>query len=384
MGGALPLLVAADGTRSPYWYANLMWRAEDRRLESLVEYEARVRDDLHRFRTTFEPLLGVPLDVFAYPSGEFGQNGPLASDGDALTRLEAGHSNSRAFGPIFARVLASEGFRAAFAVAVPGAVHAASRQDGPYLFPRIGIGAEFDPKLLDTIASDGIELPEIAANDTFADCMALASENGHLLTASVNRPELFRLTSDGRVQGDFIVPELLADRSGKPALISALVERGNDVTVLQQSGWWAGATPYLTRLHIDGAHTTVAARDALPASLHWSVGAITLHDRLVAMTDEGRFYDVARPNDGPLFTIALAPTDVRHARFAGPILVRGRLLVYDRMLSALEEIDERGSVLGKAAPAGDIRALASSDDDVLVVDWTAKRRVVRRLRLING
>ena len=381
--GTLP--VAADAPKSPYWYANLMWLANEHRLETLGEYELRIASDLHHFRTTFEPLLGTRLDVFAYPSGEFGQDDKLAIGGNPLTRLEAGHSNSRDLEPIFARVLAREGMRAAFAVDVPGMVHAASVQDGPYAFPRIGVGATFDPTILDTIASDGIELPEIASDDTFADCMAVTTAGDDLITASVRRPDFFRLAASGRLRATFAVPDLLDDRRGQPALVSAIVAHGSDVTALQQAGWWPGATPYVTRVHVTaGGRATVVRRDALPANLNWSVGAIERDGKLIAMTDEGRFYDVADARGAPLFSVALASGD-RHARFTGPAIVRGRTFVYDRIAASLEEIDARGNVLATTPLKGDIRALGSrADDELLAVDWTAKRRIVRRFRLSDG
>lgn len=374
--GNLP--VAADGRTSPYWYGNLMWRAADGRLETLAEYEARIADDLHHFRSTFEPLLKTRLDVFAYPSGEYGQNGALTPGGNPSTRLEAGHSNSRDLTNVLTRVLAHEGFRAAFAVAVPGAVHAASPQDGPYTFPRIGVGSRFDPAILDAIATEGFELPEITSADTFADCTTLVHANDRYLTASVGRPELFQLAEDGRPRATIDVPQLLDDRRNEPALVSALIARGNDVTVLQQAGWWPAATPYLTKITLADGRATVVAREALPANLNWTVGAIERDGKLVAMTDEGRFYDVADARGAPLFSVALAAGE-RHARFVGPAVVRGRTFVVDRTLAMLEEIDARGEVLATSALGGDVRAIASrGTSELLAVDWAAQRRIVRR------
>lgn len=377
------LAVSADGPKSPYWYGNLMWLPAEHRLETLGEYERRIAADLHQFRTTFEPLLGTRLDVFAYPSGEFGQNGLLAAGGNPLTRLEAGHSNSHDLGPIFARVLAHEGMRAAFAVNVPGMVHAASEQDGPFAFPRIGVGATFNPAILDTIASDGIELPEIASDDSFADCMAVTSASGDFITASALRPDIFRLAASGRVRATFTIPELLGDRPGQPALVSALVARDDDVTIFQQAGWWPGAVPYLTHVHVSGQRATIARRDALPENLNWSVGAIERDGKLIAMTDEGRFYDVADARGAPLLTVALASGD-RHTRFTGPAIVHGRMFVYDRIAASLEEIDARGNVIATTPLVGDIRALGSrAEDELVAVDWTAKRRILRRFRVSN-
>ena len=381
--GHAPLQIAADGTRTPYWYANLAWRPADDRFETLDEFAARVRDDLRRFRTTFEPLLGVRTDVFAFPSGEFGQNGPLAPGGNALARIEAGHSNARGLEPIVLAALASEGYRAAFAVAVPGSVHVASPQDGPYTFPRIGVGADFDASVLDTIATDGIELPEIATNDTFADCMALASDDGALLTASSQQPELFRLTRDGRIAREVSVDALLADRAGHPALVSALVASGSDVTVVQQAGWWPGATAYTTRLHFDDRGASVAARTALPQRLHWPVGAIVRDGRIITMDDEGRFFDLDRASE-PLFSVAIAAGESRHARFVGPALIGARLFVYDRTLGTLDELDPHGAVIGATPLGGDLRALGSDGGDLLVIDASAKRRIVHRFRLADA
>ena len=379
--GNLP--IAADGTTSPYWYGNLMWRAGDARLETLDEYAARIGDDLHHFRTTFEPLLKTRLDVFAYPSGEFGQNGALTPGGNPQTRLEAGHSNSRDLADIFTRVLAREGFRAAFAVAVPGAVHAASPQDGPYTYPRIGVGSHFDPAILDTIANDGIELPEITSDDSFADCKALVVAHRDYLAASTQRAELFDIGEDGRRHDTFELPALLGDRPGRPALISALVVHDGDVRIFQQAGWWPGATAYLTDVTLTPGRATIARREALPPNLNWTVGAIERDGKLVAMTDEGRFYDVDDARGAPLFSTALASGD-RHERYAGLAIVGGRTFVYDRTLASLEEIDARGDVVATRKIGGDIRSIAAQGSDrLLAVDWQNARRTLRRFSLAH-
>ncbi len=381
--GHTPLVVAADGTKSPYWYANLMWRSRDGRLETPIEYDARIRADLHRFRTTFEPLLHTTLDVFAYPSGEFGQNGPLAPGGNPLARLEAGHSNAPDLRPIFLHALASEGYRSAFAVAVPGVVHAASPQDGPYAFPRIGVGADFDPAILDTVASAGIELPEIDHGDTFADCLAIAPVGSGLLVASTQQPEFFSLAENGRDLGNLTIPALLADRPGHPALVAALVPQGDELTVLQQAGWWPGATAFVTRLKLTAATATVLAREPLPSRLRWPVGAVADGHRILAMDDGGRVFDLAHAADGPIFSVAVAAGDIRNGRFAGPALIGERLFVFDRIQRMIDEIDRHGAILARAALGGDIRALSSDGDDLLAVDASSKRRVVRRLRLAD-
>ncbi|GAC1493953.1 MAG: hypothetical protein NVS1B2_09760 [Vulcanimicrobiaceae bacterium] len=381
--GHSPLPISA-GTTSPYWYANLMWLSAENRLETLAEFEARIRADLRHFRATFEPLLQTKFDVFAYPSGEFGQNDALADGGNPATREYAGHSNSHDIKSALSRVLSSEGVRAAFAVDIPGAVHAASAQDGPYQFPRIGVGAHFDPAILDSVASDGIELPEITSDDTFADCLAIANTNGDYFVASNRRPEIYHLSHDGRLRDTYAIPSLLDDRSGRPTLVSALVSHGDDVTILQQAGWWPGARAYITQIHFAHNRPVVDGREPLPPALNWNVGAIERDGKILAMTDEGRFYDVANARGAPLFSVALAGGS-RHERFAGPTVINGRTFVYDRALALLEEIDATGDVIATGTLRGDVRALASrGKSELIAVDWTAKRRVALRFRLADG
>jgi peptidoglycan/xylan/chitin deacetylase (PgdA/CDA1 family) len=382
--GHSEVTIDAAGTRVPYWYANLAWLPDRQRLETVAEYEARIRADLRRFRTTFERRLGARIDVFAYPSGEYGENPALPPGANPLTHLNAGHSNSAALTDAFFDALKAEGFRAAFAVSVPGGTHAAAPQDGPYAFPRLGVGAEFDPAALGALDAHDVELPEVASNDTYGDCASLATDDRGLWTASSSVPEIYRLDPDGRVVRDLTLPQLAADRAAEPALISAIGVRAPDeLAIFQQAGWWRGGTPYLNDVAIDGRGATIVSRTPLPSVLNWTVGAVILDGRIVAMTDEGRFYDVADPG-APLFSVALSPDVPRGRRFAGPALIGDRIFVADRVLHRLDELDRSGAVIASAPLDGNVRALGARGDQLIVVDWQAQRRVLRRFVLVGA
>jgi hypothetical protein len=373
------LVVDASGTSIPYWYANLAWLPDQGRLETRPEFEERIRADLHRFKTTFEPIIHEKIDSFAFPSGEFGQNGPLAPGGNPRTRLEAGHSNAGDLTPLLRDALGKEGYTSAFAVSLPGGSHAASLQDDILALPRLGIGAEFTIDSLHNLTEDAIELPEIAPNDTFADPGPLAFQGGKLWTASSSRPRLYRLSRTGRIEATWRIPELMEGRGSNPSLISGILPSEQGLVIVQKAGWGVGASPCLTRVRFEGERPVIVERRRLAKAASWLVGVTELDGRGIGMTDEGRFIDLQ--SGSVLFSLALADTFERHGRFAGPIVVGDALLVYDRMEHEVLSIRRDGAVIESAPLRGDVRNLATGPDGFFTVDWSDRRHIVRYYRL---
>jgi peptidoglycan/xylan/chitin deacetylase (PgdA/CDA1 family) len=372
------VVVDAAGTRNPYWYANLAWLPQAGRLETLDEFEARVRNDLTHFRTAFEGPLDESIHVFAYPSGEFGQNAALPPGGDPKTRLEAGHSDAPGLTPkLFAAVRAA-GFDAAFAVSIPGDVAPADRSNDLLALPRLGVGADFTIASLDALATTGLPLPEIV-DGHFTDPGPIAAlPDGFILAASA-APELYRLDLDGRVLATYAIPALLDDRPGKPALISGVAASGGDVIVVQQAGTWPGATPRFTRLHLDAAGAHVLERRALPPAMNWLVGIAPVRGAILGMTDDGALFDVV--TGAAYARVALAdPAAPRSNRFAGPLTVDGNVAVYDRVERALVVLDAASAPAGSIALGSDLRNFAATQDGFAAVDWADNRHILRRWR----
>ncbi|MGH7729225.1 MAG: hypothetical protein ACREM2_10635, partial [Vulcanimicrobiaceae bacterium] len=336
--------------------------------------------DLAHFRAVFEPALGTKLDVFAYPSGEFGQDASLAPGGDPNTLLGAGHSNASGLTPLLFWALRTDGFRAALAVSLPGEAHAASRQDRAYALPRLGIGATSSFASVTALHTDGFELPGITSSDRIPDFGPLAADGDGYVSAAHATPTLVRLAADGRIEQTYQLPALLADRPGRPALISALVALGGRrFAILQQAGWWPGATPQETIVADRGDRLAMLARNPLPATLNWTVGACRWNGRLVAMTDEGRIYDLV--SGSLLVTIPVGADSVRHDRFAGPAVAAGNLYVYDRHRRALRIFAAAGNELASDPLGGEIRQLLGDGDLLLAVDWSDMRHIVRRFEI---
>ena len=375
------IVIDANGTRNPYWYANLMYLPDQHRLETRAEFEERIRADLRHFKQAFNAKLG-PIHVFAYPSGEFGQNSALLTGGDPKAKLEAGHSDAPDLTPLLFDALEKEGYDAAFAVSIPGVAHPASRENSIYALPRIGVGADFTFASIDRLQITGAELPEIS-RDVFDDPGPIAAVPDGLLVASTSLPQIFRLDSNGRVLATYYVDALLDDRRGNPSLISALIPTSDGVQVVQQAGWWANAAPKLTRLRLGSAGAEVAARGSLPANLNWLVGATTHQSKLVGMTDDGTLYDVATAK--ALATIQLPDPDdheKRQNRFAGPVVIGGSLSVYDRTKRVLLQVDDRGRATPLFTLSGDLRNFSSAGEQLLAVDWSDNRHVLQRYNIV--
>jgi len=378
------IVVDAAGTRTPYWYANLAWLPDKARLETASEFEARVREDLHTFRATFEPKLGIRIHMFAYPSGEFGQNDALQAGGDPLTKLEAGHSNARGLTPLLFDALQKEGYEMAFSVSIPGDTVGAERANSLFAIPRLGAGAGFTFTSVDKLATAGTILPEIV-HDRFTSPGPLAIfGSGRLLLASTQQPNLFELGPDGRLDAQWEIPELLSDRRTFPTLISAVIpEDDGTASVVQQAGWWPNATPQVTRVKLAASGTaTVISRTALPSALNWLVGVTSYGGKRIGMTDSGDL--LTFPAGIRLGSIALeTKATERQNRFAGPFLSSGALTVYDRTARELLTIDERGAVLAHSSLDGDLRNFTSLGDKLYAVDFANKRHILMQYRVSN-
>lgn len=372
------ILIDAAGTKNPYWYANLAWLPDRHRLETKAEFAARIKADLRHFRSAFEAPLQTRLHVFAYPSGEFGQNAPLPPRGDRRARLEAGHSNADGLEPVLFAALRSAGFDAALAVSIPGDVAPASRANDILALPRLGVGADFTVAALDALATDGFPLPEIIAA-RFSDPGPIAAAGDGYVLASVADPVLYRLDRFGTVVGTWTIPELLDDRTGKPALIAGLAVDGDTVTVYQQAGTWPGATPRITLIQLTGTKARIISRAALPPALNWLVGIAPFDGTLVGTTDDGQLYDLA---DGKFRARVVLPPDSasRAGRFAGPLVIDGGLAVYDRAARQLLVLDSSGAPQRSVPLTGDLRNFTATTDGFTAVDWSNERHIALHWR----
>jgi hypothetical protein len=82
--------------------------------------------------------------------------------------------------------------------------------------------------------------------------------------------------------------------------------------------------------------------------------------------------------------VALSPDVPRGRRFAGPALIGDRIFVADRVLHRLDELDRGGAVIASAPLDGNVRALGARGDQLIVVDWQAQRRVLRRFVVVGA
>jgi len=375
------IVVDANGTKNPYWYANLMYLPEQHRLETHAEFEERIRADLHHFKQAFEPKLG-PIVSFAYPSGEFGQNSALLKGGDPKAKLEAGHSNAADLTPLLFDALRKEGYATAFAVSIPGVAHPASLENSLYALPRVGVGADFKIAAIDILQISGAELPEIS-HDVFDDPGPIAAAGDGVYVASTVLPQIFKLDAHGRVTNAYYVDALLDDRHGNPSLISALIPLSDGVEVIQQAGWWAGAAPKLTRLRLTSSGAEVVESKVLPNGLSWLVGVTPFKSTQIGMTDDGHLFDVTTAK--PIATVQLpdpADREKRQNRFAGPVVIADRLVVYDRTRRMLLQIDDGGKATPIFALTGDVRNLAAAGAVLLTVDWSDDRHVLQRYDVV--
>ena len=206
--------------------------------------------------------------------------------------------------------------------------------------PRIGVGADFTFASIEALQTGGAELPEIS-RDRFDDPGPVAALADGVYAASTTLPEIYKLDVHGRVLGSWYVAGLLDDRPGNPSLISALLPLDDGVQVIQQAGWWPNASAKSTRLKLTASGAQIVERKTLPGALNWLVGAASYKSTFVGMTDDGHLYDLTTAKE--LGIIALpdpADTTKRQNRFAGPIVLDGRLTVYDRTNHVLLQLGD--------------------------------------------
>lgn len=379
--GHSDLTIDARGTTSPYWYANLAWLPSESRLETPAEFETRVEGDLHRMRTTFEPLLRTTIDVFAYPSGEYGQNPPLPPGADPSTSIEAGHSNASGLTPLLQRALHDAGYVAAFAVSLPDEDHLASRGDSRWELPRIGVGAAFRESFLENLsAQHGVEYPEVA-DGRIADPGPICAADGTLYVAATNRPTIFRLDAHGSELGASTFGALASDRPSGSAAIAALDCDAHHLVAVQQAGFDPAPQPYLDRFRraADGTLALVS-HEPLTHAMNWLVGIAQLGPTLYGIDDSGTIFDV-------LTGRSLAVLDAAHQRsdrFAGLAAHDGLLYTLDRAEHRLIAFTPDGAIVARAAMDPDARDLAFDGSRLLVSSWTNNRRSLRIYTVVEA
>ncbi len=373
------IVTSADGDTDPYWYANLQWLPEKKRLETPSEFEERVYEDLAHFRTAFEKPLGIRIDSFAYPSGEHGQN--VAYPKPALPDqfpIDV-HSNASELFPHLRNALARAGYRFAYIVDSPAEYHLVNSQNDIWRLPRIGVGGDFEPSELREIDTDGFELPAMSPDRQYAECGPLVEHDGHLYTASVAQPEIYELDAHFHLARAWHVPGLLEGRGKEPSQIAGIAWDGSDLVVMQNRGEGSSGRATITRLDLSQAEARIRSRSALPADLDFIAGLTAFDGRLVAMTDAGDFYDLA---NGKLLFYYTLPDAERGDRFAGPIVVGGRLAAYDKRLRRLAVIrSDRTVGLAEVPPIrdkGDIMNLVVVGKTLYFNVWNDTRHALLR------
>lgn len=375
------LIVDRSGTTSPYWYVNLAWLRSQHRFETTSEFESRVESDLRRMRTRFEPVTGAPITVFAYPSGEFGQNSALPSGADPRTLIEAGHSNATGLTPYLIEALSKAGYTAAFAVSLPMSAHLASRTDSAWTIPRIGVGADFDVTTLEGLESRiGAEYPEVA-DGHIADAGPLCAFNDRRYVASTSRPVLFTLDDDDRVVSTSTYDALLGGRSS--ANISALACDAGTIYAVQQAGFDSNPQPYLVRFSRNSERAlTLASRVPLPHTMNWLVGLAVDGSTIYGIDDRGSLFDVAGARQLAIVDSPI-PDMQRHDRFCGLAFRNGLLFTVDRADNQIVAFSRDGAVLSRNAIDPGIRDLAFDGDRLLASYWTTNFHSMRTYDIVE-
>jgi len=374
--------IDSKGTLSPYWYANLAWLPAKHRLETKAEFEARVQSDLLKMRTLFQPIIGAPIRAFAYPSGEYGQNAALAPGADPGTRLEAGHSNAHGLTPLVIEALKNAGYRAAFAVSLPGAAHFAQLSDSILELPRLGVGVDFRESELSALVGTGDEYPEIA-DGRYADVGPICPHNGGLLAAATNRPTIFSLNPNGRLLGKQDFPALAADRPSGRAAISGLACDATHMWAVQQAGFDPDPRPYLDTFALDAGGATLASHTPLPSAMNWLVGLAMDAGTLYGIDDHGSVFNVT--TRVKLFELdpSLAQ-NTRQNRFAGLAAHKGLLYSFDRRAKAVVAFETTGAIVDRIPVNADLRDLTFDGSTLYASNWLKARRSLHVFDLLEG
>ncbi|MHB8146235.1 MAG: polysaccharide deacetylase family protein [Vulcanimicrobiaceae bacterium] len=379
--GHSDLQIDAKGTLSPYWYANLAWLPGKHRLETKAEFEARVQNDLRKMRTMFQPVIGAPIRAFAYPSGEYGQNAALTPGADPTTRIEAGHSNAHGLTPLIVEALKNAGYRAAFAVSLPGAAHFAQRSDSIWALPRLGVGANFRESELPALAGTGDEFPEIA-DGHYADVGPLCSHDGDLLAAATNRPVIFTLNRNGRLLGQQAFPALIADRPSGSAAISGLTCDAAQMWAVQKAGFDPHPQPYLDTFSLGAGRITLLSHTPLPSALNWLVGLTMDGGTLYGISDHGSVFNVT--TGMKLFELDPSiAASARQNRFAGLATHDGALYTFDTRAKAVVAFDATGTIEDRIPVDASLRDLAFDGTTLYASNWLKARRSLHVYHLLE-
>ena len=329
------------------------------------------------------------MTVFAYPSGEYGQNVPLPPGANAdVFAGEEGHSNASGLTPFIDEALRHSGFDQAVAVVVPGTEMAASPADSPYRFPRSGESPQkSDP---DVIAmTDGeMKLPAISPDYQWLDCKPVAANADAIWVAGASAPYLYELDAlTGRTKQVVHLAELQAGREKQPVLAAGLMQKPDgSLMVYQQKGWWDGGQARLVTFRLSGDNVVDAKTQILSEDAAWFVGVTLNGTQLVGMTEEGQFYAFDGAGVQSLFNVANdAPgwkaDDV--GRFAGLAFAHGLYYVVDRKAGRLLGIDPANGTIRESSAissGADIRAVGGDDHYLWLVDYGQERRMVIRMR----
>lgn len=380
--GHSDLQIDSKGTLSPYWYANLAWLPAKHRFETKAEFEARVQSDLLKMRTMFQPVIGASIRAFAFPSGEYGQNAALAPGADPSTRLEAGHSNAHGLSPLIVEALKNAGYRAAFAVSLPGAAHFAQRSDSIWNLPRLGVGADFRESELSALVGTGDEYPEIA-DGRYADVGPICPHDGGLLAAATNRPRVFTLNRYGRVLGKQDFPALVADRPSGSAAISGLACDATHMWAVQQAGFDPHPQPYLDTFTLGAGGATLVSHTPLPSAMNWLVGITMDAGILYGIDDHGSVFNITTG----MKLFELDPSiaqNTRENRFAGLATHEGRLYSFDRPAKEVVAFEPTGAIVDRVRVDADLRDLTFDGSTLYASNWLQARRSLHVYDVIEG
>jgi peptidoglycan/xylan/chitin deacetylase (PgdA/CDA1 family) len=375
------IVMSKDDDTDPYWYANLMWLPAKHRLETPTEYEDRIYGDLKHFRDAFEPKLGIRIDSFAYPSGEHGQRAAYPKPALPDQFASDVHSNAPGLFPHLRSAMIRAGYRFAYAVDTPAEYHLANQQSDVWRLPRIGVGGEFAESDLSDVFTEGFELPAMSPDRQYAECGPLVVRDDTFYTASVGRPDIYRLDTQFHIAEAWLVPELMQGRGSDPSQIAAIVFDGATLVVIQNQGATTKAPATITRLDLSGPTARVVSRATLPDDLGYLVGAVAFDGRIVGLTDTGTFYDVATHRELFHFTL---PDQERGDRFVGPVVVDGKLAAYDKRLRRLAVVRPDREVDLAAVPAfgaaGDVSDLVVDGATLYLNVWADVRHALVRFR----
>lgn len=332
--GHSTLRIDAAGTAPPYWYSNLAWLPEQKRLETRPEFLARLRKDFAAERLLVEGAVHHGVTAFAYPSDEYGENYP-------------GHSNAPHLYPLIAQALREGGVEIAFATSVPAHYYASSRADDPYTLPRVGMGELTSVAFAESTDAGYADIPDLSRAGGYLDSRTIAlAPDGGIWAAAAQRPDLFSLDLHGRELARWHVDALQSDRVEKPTLIAGLLATGErTLDVYLQRGVSAQGHPRLVTLAIDGSMAAVEHDQALPPEDNWLVGIARYHGKVVGLGSRGGVHDLRTGAVIARFAPASDPWTSRdRGRFAALCSLGDALVTFDRKNAAFVLLSADGTL----------------------------------------